>query len=137
MILAWAGFSLLVLGAAVWLCEHGGLGANERVWVGLAAACLINPRLVAYEFLLLAPGMTVIIKAAAARGRRWPRWVVRGSLVFCVVGHLADLGDYAMMPVTLACSVALVATGLSHRFASRRAGPRERALVPTLHSPAP
>jgi hypothetical protein len=56
-----------LIAAAGWLvAARGGLGAVERVWLGLGVAPLLIPRLMRYDAFLLGMGMILTAKAAQA-----------------------------------------------------------------------
>lgn len=110
----WLIYAALMSLAALGICEGRKLSGSQRVWIGLAAASLINPRLIAYEYMVLAPGMVAVVTQSVKAGRRWIEPLVYGSLVLSLIAGIADLGGYAMMPVTLACSVALMLAGLPY-----------------------
>jgi hypothetical protein len=114
----WAGLMVL---ATVALCERAELSLAGRVWLAVAVAVLLNPRLLAYEFLLLAPGLAVLVRAGIARGSRWVEPLVYGGAAACLVMNLGDLGDYAMMPLVAAASASVLALGLPHGLAGVRA----------------
>lgn len=110
----WPIFAALLVTAALGLSEHFDLSSEQRVWLGLAVGSLLIPRVVAYEFFLFAPGMLVVLNAARADRMKWVSWLVYGGCGLMLLFNVGDLGDYAMIPLTLACSIAICSVGLRY-----------------------
>ncbi|MEZ5953016.1 MAG: hypothetical protein R3C13_01800 [Hyphomonas sp.] len=129
----WLVFAGVTCASALGIAEGMRLTAAERVWLGLAVGGLLVPRLVSYEFFLFAPGMVVVLNSAVKAGMPWMRKLVFGACWLCLLFNVADLGDYAMMPMTLACFLAIVITGAPRILSSLPAvlpflpGPRAAA----------
>jgi hypothetical protein len=127
----WLVFAGAIVLGALGLAERHRLSVWERVWLGLLVAGLLNPRLLAYEFFLLAPGAVIAMKAGMSAGVRWLEPVLFGACGLTLLMNVGDLGDYAMMPTTLACAVMVVVAGLPH------APQGLRALLPQVAARAP
>ncbi len=110
----WLVFAGLTCAAGLGIAERFCASRTERVWLGLAVGSLLVPRLVSYEFFLFAPGMVVVLNAARESGMGWIRKLVFGACGLCLLLNVADLGDYAMLPMTLACFIAILVTGAPH-----------------------
>ena len=107
----WLVLAALLVSSALGLAEKYQLTASERVWLGLAVATLLNPRLVAFEFFLIAPGMVAVVHAALKANARWVEKLVYGAAFLTLLMHVGDAGDYAIFPTTLACTLAIIAIG--------------------------
>ncbi len=114
----WAGYAAAMMIAGIGLAEERGPAQAERVWLALAVASLLNPRLVAYEFLLLAPGVVIAMRSLIARGQAWSQWVLYGALALALLMNVGDLGDFAMLPATLASAFLILAAGLPRAHAA-------------------
>jgi hypothetical protein len=104
---AWVVFAAGLTLAAVVLAERGGLLAEQRVWLGLGAGALANPRLVQLDVFMLAAlvGALVVLARTGGLSERARRWGVRVTIGAALVGALGnslDAGDYAPKVFTLA-----------------------------------
>ena len=110
----WLPFAALMVSCGLGIAEKFDLTAKQRVWLGLAVGSLLIPRVVSYEFFLFAPGMVLVIHCAREAGKRWIAWLVYGACTMTVLFNIADLGDYAILPLTFACALAVAITGVPH-----------------------
>ena len=114
-----AFMAAIALGGLV-LSEWGGLGRDERVVIGLGIAQLLNPRLMDYDMLALAPFMATVIMLARPLGERffaWVSWIFAGTLVGCLVLNITEIGFIHRAPVTvfIYCGLVLTVAGLTAR----------------------
>jgi hypothetical protein len=117
----WPIFAAVLITGGLGIAERFELEAEQRVWLGLAIGSLLIPRLLAYEFFLFAPGMIVVLNAARSEGMRWVSWMVYGGCGLMLLFNVGDLGDYAMIPLTLTCSIAIAVVGLPYAWTGLRA----------------
>lgn len=110
----WLPFATLMVGSGLGIVEKFKLTAKQRVWLGLAIGSLLIPRVVSYEFFLFAPGMVLVIHCARDAGKKWISWLVYGACALTLLFNIGDLGDFAMIPLTFACALAIVIVGVPH-----------------------
>ena len=124
VMLAFLAFGAAMVAAGFGIVERLlGQGENtglERVWIGLAIGNLLNPRLLAYDYFLMAPGLILLIYAARSTDRTWlgaplskrmAQLIIGGASVMTFM-NVADMGDYACQVGTLAFSIAVLVCGL-------------------------
>lgn len=112
--LLWVPFAGLMVLAALGFAEDRQLSQIHRIWLGLAVGSLLVPRVVSYEFFLIAPGIAVVILDALQRQRRWIADLVFAACGLCLLMNVGDMGDYAMIPLTLTSALAVLVSGLPH-----------------------
>ena len=112
--LLWIPYAVLMVGSGIGIAEKFELTDKQRVWLGLAVGSLLIPRVVSYEFFLFAPGMVLVIQHARAAGKKWISWLVYSACGVTLLFNVADFGDYAILPLTFACALAIAITGASH-----------------------
>ncbi len=127
-------FAVVIALSGLILAEWGKVTSGERVVIGLGIAQLLNPRLMDYDMLALAPFMATVVMLARPLGERafvWISWVFAGTLMGCVVLNLAEIGYIHRAPVTvfiycgLTISVAaMIALGHTDRIRSWLRDPR-------------
>lgn len=117
-IAAYLVFAATIVLSGFAVAERLALKAQDRVWLGLLVAVLVNPRLIAHDFFMLAPGAMALLYAVLARadaiGRRETQavqWLIFGGCYLTAVMNVAELGDYAMMTGVAALAAALVLIG--------------------------
>lgn len=124
------------------VAEGAGLSYDERIVLGIGVAQLLNPRLMDYDMLTLAPFAALLVMLARDFGQRafvWISGIFAGTLISCVVTNMVELPVLHRAPVTVfvycGMTVALaVLTLRRHRaaidaFVSKAvsAGPSSRA----------
>lgn len=102
----WAVFAAVVVVAAVTLAERGGLSPQQRVWLGMGAGALANPRIVPLDVFMLAMMLGAAIHVARLAGlqeqeRRWAVGLCIGAALVGALGNSLDAGDYAPKVFTL------------------------------------
>lgn len=110
----WLPFAVLMVGSGLGIAEKFKLTPQQRVWLGLAVGSLLIPRVVSYEFFLFAPGMVLTMHCAKEVGKKWISWLVYGACALTLLFNIGDLGDYAILPLTFACALAIAITGAPH-----------------------
>lgn len=133
--------AVLGLGGLI-LAEGAGLSYDERIVLGIGVAQLLNPRLMDYDMLTLAPFAALLVVLAKDFGPRafwWISWVFAGTLIGCVVTNIVELPVLHRAPVTVfvycGMTVALAVLTLRRRGTAIRplisravsAGPNSRA----------
>jgi hypothetical protein len=86
------------------LAEGAGLSHDERMMLGIGVAQLLNPRLMDYDMLTLAPFVALLVVLSKDRGPRafmWISWVFAGTLVGCVATNIVELPVLHRAPVTV------------------------------------
>jgi hypothetical protein len=63
-------YAALLFGAGLAIVETGRLNAAQRVWLALTIGVLLLPRIMAYDLLLIGPGLLVASQAASRVSRR-------------------------------------------------------------------
>lgn len=142
-------FAVIIALAAVVICEIGEADLEQRVFIALAAAIIMMPRVMPYDVMLVAPGMVSMIKVVKAVRPAVGTWVGRLAMTGCVVAVLMSLAGYAdqRLDVALlcfACAFLLGAGALAPRDlwrfvmdAERRAARMEHASKATAHTSMP
>ncbi len=110
----WLPFAVLMVGSGLGIAEKFKLTPQQRVWLGLAVGSLLIPRVVSYEFFLFAPGMVLTMHCAKEVGKKWISWLVYGACALTLLFNIGDLGDYAILPLTFACALAIAITGVPY-----------------------
>ncbi len=86
------------------LAEGAGLSRDERIVLGIGMAQLLNPRLMDYDMLTLAPFVALVVMLAKDCGPRafiGMSWVFAGTLTACVVTNVIELPVLHRAPVTV------------------------------------
>ena len=86
------------------LAEGMGLSHDERIVLGIGMAQLLNPRLMDYDMLTLAPFVALLVVLAKNFGHRafmWMSWLFAGTLIGCVVTNIIELPVLHRAPVTV------------------------------------
>ncbi|WP_443747314.1 hypothetical protein [Asticcacaulis solisilvae] len=86
------------------LAEGAGLSRDERIVLGIGMAQLLNPRLMDYDMLTLAPFVALLVMLAKDHGSRaysWMSWVFAGTLIGCVATNIVELPLLHRAPVTV------------------------------------
>ena len=117
------------------LAEWGKVSAAERIVIGLGIAQLLNPRLMDYDMLALAPFMATVVMLAKPLGDKiFARvsWVFAGTLIGCIVVNIAEIEVIHRAPVTV-----FIYCGLTVFVAARIAWPHAERIKGWLRNPAP
>ncbi len=136
--LALLALFMVVLGlSGLVLAEGAGLSQDERIILGIGMAQLLNPRLMDYDMLTLAPFVALLVVLAKDCGPKafmWLSWVFAGTLTGCVVTNIIELPVLHRAPVTVfvycAMTVALAVLTMRRRqwlSTAVCAGPSSRA----------
>ena len=86
------------------LAEGAGLSHDERMILGIGLAQLLNPRLMDYDMLTLAPFVALLVVLARDSGQRafmWMSWIFTATLAGCVVTNIIELPVVHRAPVTV------------------------------------
>jgi len=120
------------------LAEGTGLSHDERMVLGIGMAQLLNPRLMDYDMLTLAPFAALLVVLSKDCGQRafaWMSSVFAGTLVGCVATNIVEVPVLHRAPVTVfvycGMTVALAVITLKrHRWlnTAASAGPSSRAV---------
>ncbi|HWU49467.1 MAG TPA: glycosyltransferase 87 family protein [Asticcacaulis sp.] len=89
---------------AGWVLAESRNDAISRVAIGLGLAQLLNPRLMDYDMMALAPLMAIVVVASQDLGRRffWAMsWAFTAILTMDVLSNLFEIKSFARSPVTL------------------------------------
>ncbi|MEM6535537.1 MAG: hypothetical protein AAF613_07850 [Pseudomonadota bacterium] len=98
----------------------GPMNRYERIWLGLAIGNLLNPRLLAYDLFMFAPGLVLLIYAAQASertvfSRPLPHalaWLILGGTCLVTFMNVADMGDYSVQAGTALFALAIFIAGI-------------------------
>ncbi len=109
----WAVYAAVVTIAAVVIALRAGLTPEQRVWLGMGAGALANPRIVPLDVLMLAVLVGAVIHVARTaaisdRARKWAVGLAAGSAIVGALGNSLDAGDYAPKVFTLVITGVLV-----------------------------
>ena len=97
-------FAVLMASGALVLAEWSGLTTDERIFFGLGAAQLLNPRLMDYDIFALAPFAAMLVMAAKPLGARVfaaVSWIVSGTAGLCVITNILEIRAFYRAPVTI------------------------------------
>ena len=86
------------------LVEWGGLSRDERIVLGIGIAQLLNPRLMDYDMLGLAPFAALLVMMSRSFGDRlYARfgWIFAATLIGCVITNLLEVPVLHRSPVTV------------------------------------
>jgi len=86
------------------LAEGAGLARDERIVLGIGLAQLLNPRLMDYDMLTLAPFAALLVMLAKDHGSKafvWMSWVFAATLIGCVITNIVELPVLHRAPVTV------------------------------------
>ena len=89
---------------AGWVLAESRSDAMSRVAIGLGVAQLLNPRLMDYDMMALAPLMAIVVVASQGRGTRFfwmMSWTFTLILSVDVLTNLFEIKSLARSPVTL------------------------------------
>jgi hypothetical protein len=103
LVLLVAFMSVLGLSGLV-VAEGTGLSHDERMVLGIGMAQLLNPRLMDYDMLTLAPFVALLVvlsKGCGPRAFMSMSWVFAGTLIGCVVTNIVELPVLHRAPVTV------------------------------------
>ncbi len=96
---------MVVIAASGWIvAEWGGLTPDERIVWGIGVAQLLNPRLMDYDMLALAPFVALLVMLARPLSQRiftWVSWTIAGTLIGCVVTNIFEVPVLHRAPVTV------------------------------------
>jgi hypothetical protein len=109
----WAVFAGVVTVAVIALSVRGGLSPEQRVWLGMGAGALANPRIVPLDVLMLAALVGAVIHiartaAASDVARKWAVGLSVGAAILGALGNSLDAGDYTPKVFTLVITGVLV-----------------------------
>ncbi len=117
----WFGFAAALLGCVLVLPKVLRLTPAERIWLGLAVAALLIPRIMAEDVFLVGPGLLVVAQAARrllpvstafeAPALRGGVGILHGLCVLALAGGLTGLGDIAVPSALLGFSAYLLFVG--------------------------
>ena len=130
-----AVFMTVIALSGLVLAEWGKVSAAERIVIGLGIAQLLNPRLMDYDMLALAPFMATVVMLAKPLGDKiFARvsWVFAGTLIGCIVVNVAEIEVIHRAPVTV-----FIYCGLTVFVAARIAWPHSERIKGWLRNPAP
>ena len=128
-------FMIVIALSGLVLAEWGKVTASERIFIGLGIAQLLNPRLMDYDMLALAPFMATVVMLARPLGARvftWVSWVFAGTLIGCVVINIAEIELIHRAPVTV-----FIYCGLTMFVAGKIAWPHSERIKGWLRNPLP
>jgi len=103
LVLLLAFMGVLALSGLV-LAEGAGLAREERIVLGIGLAQLLNPRLMDYDMLTLAPFAALLVMLAKDCGPKafvWMSRVFAGTLTGCVITNIVELPVLHRAPVTV------------------------------------
>ncbi|MGZ3305609.1 MAG: hypothetical protein ACXU8U_07080 [Asticcacaulis sp.] len=129
--LAAAGFGLfaaIIALSGLVIAECGGLEPSERTALGIGVAMMLNPRLMDYDLVVMAPAMAIVVKVSRTLGVRIftaVTWIFAGVLLLGVIVNLAAFASIKRAPVAV-----FVYSGLTIFVAARLWIMRRRADVP-------
>ncbi len=86
------------------LAEGAGLSRDERIVLGIGMAQLLNPRLMDYDMLTLAPFVALLVMMSRDCGSRafaWVSWICSGTLFACFVVNIVELPIQQRAPITV------------------------------------
>ena len=86
------------------LAEWSGLSRDERIVLGIGIAQLLNPRLMDYDMLGLAPFVALLIMLSRSFGDRLHArmgWIFAATLIGCVVTNLLEVPVLHRAPMTV------------------------------------
>ena len=110
----WLAFAATLVMAGLGYVEHYQPSGMARVWLGLLIASLIIPRIVSYDFFLIAPGMAILLGTATREGKNLFAKAVYGACLLTLMIGIAESADHAIMLVTFTCSASIAMLGLPH-----------------------
>lgn len=128
-------FMIVIALSGLVLAEWTKVTATERIVIGLGIAQLLNPRLMDYDMLALAPFMATVVMLARPLGAKvftWVSWVFAGTLIGCIVINIAEIELIHRAPVTV-----FIYCGLTIFVAARIAWPHSERIKGWLRNPAP
>ncbi len=128
-------FALIIAGSGLILAEWSGLSGFERIVLGLGVAQLLNPRLMDYDMLALAPGMALVVMCSRSLGDRifyHVSWAFAGTLIADVVVNILEIGLIHRAPVTI-----FIYCGLLVYVAALTARPHMARVKAWLRNPLP
>jgi hypothetical protein len=119
MFLGYAVFAAVVIASCLQLVERMRPSNADRIWLGLSAAVLIDPRFQSYDVFLLAPGAIVAARSIAgldASASRTCLRIVTCGLAAALVMNVLDLAEYANKTAFLCMSLTLAAAAVRSLF---------------------
>ncbi len=102
--LAFVVFAGVMALSGLVLAEWSGLEPSERIVLGLGIAQLLNPRLMDYDLMMLAPAIVLIVMLAKPLGARtfaWVSWAFFAVLVLAVVLNIAEVNAIKRAPIAV------------------------------------
>lgn len=102
--LVFAGLYMSLLSLmGLFMVEFGRMNADERLIFGLGVAQLVNPRLMDYDILYIAPCLVLMLSLIRVAGKSWYRalsWIFLGTFTaICVLNQL-DANALPVIPMS-------------------------------------
>lgn len=117
----WLGFAAALVGSGLLLPKVLRLTPTERIWLGLAVATLLIPRIMAEDVFLVGPGLLAVARAARrllpvsaafeAPALRGGVGILHGLCAVALLGGLTDTGDICVPLALLGFSLYLLFVG--------------------------
>ncbi|ESQ80459.1 hypothetical protein [Asticcacaulis sp. YBE204] len=89
----------LIAGAGFLMVQFGRLTNMERIIFGLGVAQLVNPRLMDYDILYIAPCLVIMVSLCRQAGRRWYNALSWVLLALCSLILFINLWDANALPI--------------------------------------
>jgi len=114
MIFLYVLFVSMLIGFSMYICRSSNAKIEQRLWIGITASIVSDPRLMFYDFLTIAPGIVCIVSLSKNLGQNVSRPITIYIVVLCVICSLLNSrgGQYGLYLFVPASFIMIVGLGI-------------------------